>query len=98
MTCSFSFSCVKCCLSSQTTQKSERRDGSRIQPQPGVAHDRSEVPNAFKGAPEGYVRIDPNHHLWSKTRVGKAKPDGQFEIVYTSPELIKPDPFPKGYQ
>ena len=24
--------------------------------------------------------------------------DGQFEIVYTSPELIKPDPFPKGYQ
>ena len=29
---------------------------------------------------------------------GKAKPDGQFEIVYTSPELIKPDPFPKGYQ
>ncbi|GJE18633.1 urea ABC transporter substrate-binding protein [Methylobacterium marchantiae] len=52
----------------------------------------------FKGAPEGYVRIDPNHHLWSKTRVGKAKLDGQFEIVYTSPDLIKPDPFPKGYQ
>jgi urea transport system substrate-binding protein len=52
----------------------------------------------FKAAPEGYVRIDPNHHLWSKTRVGKALPDGQFEIVYTSPELIKPDPFPKGYQ
>lgn len=52
----------------------------------------------FKGAPEGYVKIDENHHLWSKTRVGKAKPDGQFEIVYTSPELIKPDPFPKGYQ
>jgi urea transport system substrate-binding protein len=52
----------------------------------------------FKGAPEGYVKIDENHHLWSKTRVGRAKPDGQFEIVYTSPELIKPDPFPKGYQ
>ena len=52
----------------------------------------------FKGAPEGYVRIDPNHHLWSKTRVGKAKLDGQFEIVYTSPDLIMPDPFPKGYQ
>ncbi|MGU3467109.1 urea ABC transporter substrate-binding protein [Methylobacterium sp. C33D] len=52
----------------------------------------------FKGAPEGYVKIDENHHLWSKTRVGRAKTDGQFEIVYTSPELIKPDPFPKGYQ
>src|SRR6185369_16954633 len=27
----------------------------------------------FKGAPEGYVRIHENHHLWSKTRVGRAK-------------------------
>ncbi|MGU3284711.1 urea ABC transporter substrate-binding protein [Methylobacterium mesophilicum] len=52
----------------------------------------------FKNAPEGYVKIDENHHLWSKTRVGKAKSDGQFEIVYVSPDLIKPDPFPKGYQ
>ncbi|GJD51249.1 Aliphatic amidase expression-regulating protein [Methylobacterium crusticola] len=52
----------------------------------------------FKGAPEGYVRIDPNHHLWSKTRVGRALASGQFEVVYESPELIKPDPFPKGYQ
>jgi urea transport system substrate-binding protein len=52
----------------------------------------------FKAAPEGYVRIDPNHHLWSKTRVAKALPNGQFEVVYESPDLIKPDPFPKGYQ
>ena len=52
----------------------------------------------FTAAPEGYVKIDPNHHLWSKTRVGRAKTDGQFEIVYTSPDLIRPDPFPKGYQ
>ena len=29
----------------------------------------------FKGAPEGYVRIHPNHHLWSKTRVGRALRD-----------------------
>ncbi len=52
----------------------------------------------FKGAPEGYVRIDPNHHLWSKTRVAQAQLDGQFKVVYESPELIKPDPFPAGYQ
>ena len=51
----------------------------------------------FKKAPEGYVRIHPNHHLWSKTRVGKAKLDGQFDVVYTS-DLIEPNPFPKGYQ
>jgi urea transport system substrate-binding protein len=52
----------------------------------------------FKGAPEGYVKIHENHHLWSKTRVGRAKTDGQFEVVYESPDLIEPDPFPKGYQ
>lgn len=52
----------------------------------------------FKGAPEGYVRIHENHHLWSKTRVGKAKIDGQYEIVYETPDLIEPNPFPKGYQ
>ena len=52
----------------------------------------------FKAAPEGYVKIDPNHHLWSKTRVGKIRRDGQFDVVYETPELIRPDPFPKGYQ
>jgi len=49
-------------------------------------------------APEGYVRIhDSNHHLWSKTRIGRAKADGQFEVIWES-ELIEPDPFPEGYQ
>ena len=52
----------------------------------------------FKEAPEGYVKVHPNHHLWSKTRVAKALPSGQFEVVYESPELIEPNPFPKGYQ
>ena len=52
----------------------------------------------FKEAPEGYVKIHENHHLWSKTRVARAKTDGQFEVVYESPELIEPNPFPKGYQ
>ena len=52
----------------------------------------------FNEAPEGYVKVHKNHHLWSKTRVARAMPDGQFEVVYESPELIEPDPFPKGYQ
>ena len=53
----------------------------------------------FDKAPEGYVRIhDSNHHLWSRTRVGRALLDGQFEIVYQTPELIEPNPFPAGYQ
>lgn len=52
----------------------------------------------FKGAPEGYVKIHANHHLWSKTRIGQIQPDGQFHVVAESPELIEPNPFPKGYQ
>lgn len=49
-------------------------------------------------APEGYVKIHPNHHLWSKTRIGHARPDGQYDVVFETKELIEPDPFPKGYQ
>ncbi|MBB4012860.1 urea ABC transporter substrate-binding protein [Niveibacterium umoris] len=52
----------------------------------------------FKGAPEGYVKIHANHHLWSKTRIGQAQADGQFKVVAESPDLIEPNPFPKGYQ
>jgi len=52
----------------------------------------------FKEAPEGYVKIDPNHHLWSKTRIAQIRKDGQFDVIFETPELIKPDPFPKGYQ
>ena len=51
----------------------------------------------MKNAPEGYVKIHPNHHLLSRSRVARARPDGQFDIVYTS-DLIEPNPFPKGYQ
>ncbi len=53
----------------------------------------------FDKAPEGYVRIhDTNHHLWSRTRVGRARTDGQFDVIFETPELIEPNPFPKGYQ
>lgn len=52
----------------------------------------------FKAAPEGYVRIHQNHHLWSKTRVGRARADGQYDVVFETAELLEPDPFPKGYQ
>lgn len=48
-------------------------------------------------APEGYVKLHPNHHLWSIARVGKWNADGQAEVVYES-KLIEPDPFPEGYQ
>jgi urea transport system substrate-binding protein len=46
-------------------------------------------------APEGLVRVHPtNHHVAKKVRVGRARPDGQFDIVWESP-MIEPNPFPK---
>lgn len=45
-------------------------------------------------APEGTLRVhDSNHHLWKKVRIGRARPDGQFDIVWES-QLIQPNPFP----
>ncbi|WP_231702072.1 urea ABC transporter substrate-binding protein [Halopseudomonas sabulinigri] len=48
-------------------------------------------------APEGYVKVHENHHLWSKLRVGQWQADGQAKVVYES-DLIEPNPFPEGYQ
>src|ERR1700759_4217010 len=52
----------------------------------------------FKGAPERYVRIHETLPLWSKPGVGRAKPAGQYELIYETADLVEPDPFPKGYQ
>ncbi|MFA6162404.1 MAG: ABC transporter substrate-binding protein [Methylobacter sp.] len=46
-------------------------------------------------APEGLVAIDPdNRHLWKTPRVGKARHDGQFDIVYDAGRPLEPVPFP----
>jgi len=52
----------------------------------------------FTGAPEGYVKIHKNHHLWSKARIGQMLGNGQFKLIAESPELIEPNPFPEGYK
>lgn len=52
----------------------------------------------FTAAPEGYVRIHENHHLWSKGRIGLAMANGQYKLVHETEELMEPDPFPEGYQ
>jgi urea transport system substrate-binding protein len=52
----------------------------------------------LKTAPEGYVKVHENHHLWSKARIGQGQLDGTFKLVAESDQLIEPDPFPKGYQ
>jgi urea transport system substrate-binding protein len=46
-------------------------------------------------APQGIVAVDYNtRHLWKKAYIGKARADGQFDIVWQSPHSIHPSPFP----
>jgi len=47
------------------------------------------------GGPGGLVRIDrENQHIWSEARIGRIRTDGQFDIIWKSESLIRPDPFP----
>lgn len=47
-------------------------------------------------SPEGPIHFDEkNHHTWMQVRVGRVRPDGQFDVVYETPGLVHPDPFPK---
>jgi len=47
-------------------------------------------------APGGPVEIEPTLlNTYKYARVGKIKSDGQFEIVYTSPAPLEPEPYPK---
>jgi len=46
-------------------------------------------------APEGSVHIDPdNQHTWKTIRVGKIVDEGQFDIIYSSENPIRPEPYP----
>ncbi|GIW80259.1 MAG: hypothetical protein KatS3mg105_2066 [Gemmatales bacterium] len=58
----------------------------------------SDIRTAIKGqkleAPEGEVWIDPQtQHTWKTFRLGQIREDGQFQIVFASPEPMQPDPF-----
>lgn len=51
--------------------------------------------NLAFAAPEGDIKLHKtNHHTWKHARIGQARANGQFDIVYESP-LIEPNPFPK---
>ena len=38
-------------------------------------------------APGGWLRMKPNHHVGKVCRIGRARANGQFEIIYTSPRI-----------
>lgn len=46
-------------------------------------------------SPEGEIRIDrANHHAWRRALIGQVNQDLQFDIVWSSPRAIEPNPFP----
>jgi urea transport system substrate-binding protein len=56
---------------------------------------RARIQGMALSGPFGAVYIDPNtQHLWRVARVGRANPDGRFDIVWTSPFPVRPEPFP----
>jgi urea transport system substrate-binding protein len=56
---------------------------------------RKAIANQTFSAPEGLVTVDSeNQHTWKTVFVGRIKPDGQFEIVWTSGRPVRPVPFP----
>lgn len=46
-------------------------------------------------APEGIVSVDfSTNHLWKAVRIGKARADGQFDVVWQADQPVRPAPFP----
>lgn len=46
-------------------------------------------------APEGIISIDPEtRHAWRPFYLGRVRPDGQFEIVWSLTKSIRPVPYP----
>jgi urea transport system substrate-binding protein len=45
--------------------------------------------------PGGEVRVDPDtQHCYRTPRIGRIQADGQFKVVWTAPEPVRPEPYP----
>lgn len=61
-------------------------------------HLRDALLGAEHDAPQGQVIVDPdNHHTYLWPRIGRARPDGQFEILREAKAPVKPDPYLIGF-
>lgn len=53
------------------------------------------LPRQTLQSPLGIVAVDPaTRHLWRGIKIGRARGDGQFDIVWSSPAPIRPMPYP----
>jgi urea transport system substrate-binding protein len=56
---------------------------------------RQAVADRSQRGPGGMVYVDPeNRHTWKTVRIGQIRPDGQFDIVWSSEYPIRPVPYP----
>lgn len=52
------------------------------------------LPGSEFEAPQGRVRVDEhNHHVWLRPRIGRAREDGQFDIIEEARSWVRPDPY-----
>ncbi len=52
------------------------------------------LPGSEVDAPQGRVRVDEhNHHTWLRPRIGRARADGQFDIIEEARAWVRPDPY-----
>jgi urea transport system substrate-binding protein len=61
--------------------------------------DMSAVRQAMRGkrlpSPSGGMRIDSStQHVYKTPRIGRITDEGQFEVIWTSAESVKPEPYP----
>ncbi|MBI3479322.1 MAG: ABC transporter substrate-binding protein [Nitrosomonadales bacterium] len=62
---------------------------------PDIASVKAELIMQTLVGPEGIVAVDEDtQHLWKPVRIGRARTDGQFEIVWQSGRSVAPAPFP----
>lgn len=63
----------------------------------GTSTDLEKVREAAYGqefaAPQGPVKMFPNHHISKTVRIGEVRDDGLFEIVYATPAPVDPIPW-----
>ena len=63
----------------------------------GIANDLEKVGQAALGqtfnAPQAKVKMENNHHLSKYFIIGEVRNDGLFEIIFSTPETVKPEPW-----
>jgi urea transport system substrate-binding protein len=59
----------------------------------GARDVRNHLPGCLMASPMGELRIEANRHLALPCRIGKLRPDGQFEVISTVSRSIAPLPW-----